>query len=1038
MNKLISLIFIAIVSLSTNCAAQKFSKIIAEVERLDSLEEYQAALDLVEKAWKKAGNNQEKQMEVLCQKVKIFNNLAQLGLSDSLCAIAISIYENPKNTIKKTHLVSFLKYSALAKGSFNDHETALLLIEKALENSEKESIDYVYSLGAKGYLLNKKGETKEALHVLQTCYETIKRKNIKGIETEGIRVLYAGLICNTGNINLCKQISEEVIQEISDKNDKTSQTLGAAYYYLSVVYNKLGDFNKDLFYAKKATYIVGAKKNSVDFCIGLFNIASTYILKTSEIDSSIHYINLFKETGKAVENATFQIQYRIYSNQLDAFFYDRIGDFDIAIIAGQKTLDFLDKNDLKIQYSLDYLNAVNSISTSHLNMKNYEKALTFSKKAIELQVLTANGNILPTLYLNLSKVYDNLKQYDSAFIAAQKGIEISESKYGKESSQHIYNLQALGISYFKLKQNKEAVPLFKQGLAESQRQLGSNTERTIRYTTNLLNAYRTIQQKDSTLLLHTNLHYSLSGVYQKSLPSLSQRNRADFIKKFETSNNVIFSNTLDNPFLNLTQTAYNHALLTKGIVLSYTQAWKKQLENTTNLPLKTLYNEWLTNKSFISKQYEIPIAKRNPKLDSLETSTEQQESQLNQQSAAFRQANEQVNWQQVQSTLKEGEAAIEYIHFQYHNGFELTDSTMYCAMIIRKGDVAPTFLTIFEEKTLDAILAKKAGAYSYLPNDTYKAIWQPLEPYLKGVNTIYYSPSGKLELISFDAICYQYEKYLCQRYTSLRRLRSTRELVLGLQNESLNLSASSRSLFLGDMQYGGNQGISAISSGKLEGADDKNCSFNQLENGAVVYNIVDSLTSQYHLVNLNKRQWEGSEDYFKNTIHQSNTSPEIMLFFTHGFYKDKPNYSSNCALLAIKEPLFRSGLALANANLAWCEGKTANGKEDGLLTAYEISNMDLSNTQLVILAACQSGVGDLQGSEGVSGLQKAFKMANAKSLLVALWDLDAGFAAEFTERFYEYVLKGKSPHAAFKMTQEEIIKMGKYGERVWGAFVLVE
>jgi CHAT domain-containing protein len=100
--------------------------------------------------------------------------------------------------------------------------------------------------------------------------------------------------------------------------------------------------------------------------------------------------------------------------------------------------------------------------------------------------------------------------------------------------------------------------------------------------------------------------------------------------------------------------------------------------------------------------------------------------------------------------------------------------------------------------------------------------------------------------------------------------------------------------------------------------------------------------------------------------------------------------------------------------------------------------MDLSNTQLVILAACQSGVGDLQGSEGVSGLQKAFKMANAKSLLVALWDLDADFAADFTERFYEYILKGKSPHAAYKMTQEEIIKMGKYGERVWGAFVLVE
>lgn len=107
---------------------------------------------------------------------------------------------------------------------------------------------------------------------------------------------------------------------------------------------------------------------------------------------------------------------------------------------------------------------------------------------------------------------------------------------------------------------------------------------------------------------------------------------------------------------------------------------------------------------------------------------------------------------------------------------------------------------------------------------------------------------------------------------------------------------------------------------------------------------------------------------------------------THGFFYPEPgkkkqsgtsSASSNVFAFA-KDPLLRSGLVLAGGNYAWSGKTPVDGMEDGIATAYEISQLNLSNTQLVVLSACETALGDIKGSEGVFGLQRGFKIAGVK------------------------------------------------------------
>ena len=138
-----------------------------------------------------------------------------------------------------------------------------------------------------------------------------------------------------------------------------------------------------------------------------------------------------------------------------------------------------------------------------------------------------------------------------------------------------------------------------------------------------------------------------------------------------------------------------------------------------------------------------------------------------------------------------------------------------------------------------------------------------------------------------------------------------------------------------------------------------------------------------------------------------------------------------------EDPLSRAGLIMTGGNKAWSTGQTYTNREDGILTGREIANMDLRGCMLATLSACETGLGEIKGSEGVFGLQRAFKMAGVQNLIVSLWQVPDKETSEFMEAFYTNWVTNKLPiPEAFRQTQQFMSK--KYKPYQWAGFVLVE
>jgi CHAT domain-containing protein len=187
-----------------------------------------------------------------------------------------------------------------------------------------------------------------------------------------------------------------------------------------------------------------------------------------------------------------------------------------------------------------------------------------------------------------------------------------------------------------------------------------------------------------------------------------------------------------------------------------------------------------------------------------------------------------------------------------------------------------------------------------------------------------------------------------------------------------------------------------------------------------------------------------TEESFKNI--RADYNPSIIHLATHGFFFPEPEdhlqVSSQQADLddnvfkTSENPLMRSGLILAGANRVWQGGDPIPGVDDGILTAYEVANTNLSGTDLVVLSACETGLGDIQGSEGVYGLQRSFKMAGADYIIMSLWQVPDQQTVELMTLFYENWLSGTEIREAFAKAQMQM--RAKYEPFYWAAFLLIK
>jgi CHAT domain-containing protein len=406
-----------------------------------------------------------------------------------------------------------------------------------------------------------------------------------------------------------------------------------------------------------------------------------------------------------------------------------------------------------------------------------------------------------------------------------------------------------------------------------------------------------------------------------------------------------------------------------------------------------------------------------------------------------------ITWEQVQENLESDEAAIEFVRFKNED-----DSLYYYnALVLKKGDRNPTLIKLCNEKDLTSIIPN-LGFGSY-----YKLVWQPLETALNGIKTIYYSPDGDLNNIPFHAIYSPKGKegeekaeYLMDRYT-LHQLTSTRYLAMNLkQNEKKNISNDI--LLVGGVNY---EYLPGIKSETIKGNNDKSSSrssqfgFERLEYLEGTKIEVEQIAKNVMTKNWQITKLENNEATEDNIIKQENKEAKAILHIaTHGFAFPEYNFSdSTISKNSLRytyrysnNPMVRSGLILAGGNWAWTGSDTLTkmgALQNGILTALEVSQLNLKKTKLVVLSACETGLGKIEGSEGTFGLKRGFKLAGVEQLIVSLWSVPDEETMELMTYFYSYLSNTLNPVNSFEKAQKEMRNKYPTEPHKWAGFVLV-
>jgi CHAT domain-containing protein len=515
--------------------------------------------------------------------------------------------------------------------------------------------------------------------------------------------------------------------------------------------------------------------------------------------------------------------------------------------------------------------------------------------------------------------------------------------------------------------------------------------------------------------------------------------------------------------------------LAKGLLLNSEIDFRNLIQKQeNNKAVIAKYEEWRELKVEINKQYaktdSTSIVYRKTK----EEKADNLERVLLQDCKAFGDytRNLSIRWQDVQARLGLKDVAIEYTSFPFGN-----DSTMYCALLLKKNSSAPILVPLFEKKELDNLTLSPnrtfSSALSYDNPENHaliyeskllgQVVWGKILPYLTDVQNVYFSPSGVFHQLGIETLLLADGKTFSEHYTAYR-LSSTRELAT-----TNVVSSSNKADLYGGLQYNEEPQIMANMSFKNKSRDVElsdnltmiyGDSLSLYQRAKAFYGVkTDSINSSRAALEVNELPFTKEEvadintelkksgaNNTKNIIHPivftgtegneesfkalSGTSPKIIHIATHGFFlpqsKAEENNDKRSFLMGFKEQqqkadvdfsLSRSGLLMAGARKAWMGETIPDSIDDGILTAREIAHLDLRGTDLVVLSACETGLGDVTG-EGVFGLQRGFKKAGVNTLVMSLWKVDDKATKMMMTQFYGNLMKGQTKRAAFLNAQK--------------------
>jgi CHAT domain-containing protein len=535
-------------------------------------------------------------------------------------------------------------------------------------------------------------------------------------------------------------------------------------------------------------------------------------------------------------------------------------------------------------------------------------------------------------------------------------------------------------------------------------------------------------------------------------PKRSEREKETFYKlishELDTYNSYALQRMSTNP--NVLSRMYDNQLATKALLLNSSNKVRHRILSSKDSSLVKMYREWNMQKEILSKAYSLSleeIKKQNINIDSLTHVANELEKKLTEKSELFKtkEKTEFRTWKDIQKVLHSGEAAMEIIRFtkyKFDSAGVYTDSVYYAALIVKHNTrdhpelVLMTNGNKMENKHL--IIYKNTVRFKIEDLASYNYYWRNISEKLVEVKKLYLSPDGVYNQININTLTNADTKKHVLDEVDVQLVTNTKDLLEKKEDEN----SKKQFAFFGNPDYAFMNALAANSEATLGSKEKYGHYLNQLPGTEREINSINK--------DLTDHRWQGKvyvgpEASEKNLKKVSNV--KVIHIATHGFFdKDEEMAKTEEQIQKqTQDPLFKSGLMLTGASVTlynrehniFATDNLQTKEEDGILTAFEVLNLNLDNTDLVVLSACETGLGKVKNGEGVYGLQRAFIIAGAESIIISLWKVDDATTQKLMTYFYHEWLKTNNKSLAFKRAQ---VKLREEFEDpyYWGAFIMVQ
>ena len=714
---------------------------------------------------------------------------------------------------------------------------------------------------------------------------------------------------------------------------------------------------------------------------------------------------------------------------------------------GKELLESLKKETVArpmvIEYYMSLLLALSIEFTSEINEK-----IRYAEIEHKIDVDLYGENVLSRVnYLSrIARIYFNGEKWDEALTVFDELLDITQKEISTLYPYGLYGLSQLQVQSHSVWdiQRKRAFILSQKGDIPSAisaiedgycQLLGKKELEDVYFWDQLAQLYLQANQNSKAVEIANKCFLQLMDYTRRAATSMTLDERNELYSFCSywllESLPLIIKATHTEEYDNI---LYNAALIGKGLKLSADRNLYSLIMSSGDKGIIAKY-ETLRN---LMQQIDDAIYENKSawEIESLKKQYYLLEKELSEQSAIFGNYLSvfDITFTDITNRLNSKEAAIEFINYK------VGDHEQYYALVLSPAHKVPKSVYLF------SVPSNRGNIHISIYN-AYDKIWAPIIKECGGAKTIYFAPSGLLSISPIESALDLPKDYNLVRLSTTRNLLTTPSSISSAKKEaalfgginyehSINNNPSSRDIYI-DKESANMKGDDYIGRGTREylaGTLDE------------VRQIGASLNRGQYKVSYYTGD-DGSESNFKQL---SGLHTDILHIATHGFYLthrdlSRDDYSSiirqfDYSINTDDNDLSRSGLLMSGANWILDGHAVDNPYDDGILSSAEISRLDFSRTELVVLSACQSGLGEVM-KDGVAGLQRGFKKAGAKTLLLSLWEVDDRATMILMKEFYSRVLAGASYRDSLKAAQDYVMKYkkGMYSHyKYWAAWIIID